>query len=242
MKIFFIADAHLRHRNDIGYDRLLHFLDSLKGQADHLYILGDFFDFWFSDDGEVYPDFQDMIGKLVEVKESGVSVHLLEGNHDFALRKYFSEKLAMEVIPDWAAVTLDGKKLYLAHGDLVDTEDTSYLLLRKILRSKTFSWFKERLPSSFWWKVARGSSMASKKWLGESRERLAEKMYAFSLRKFEDGFDAVILAHCHEPLLRKVELNGRERVFVTLGDWIDHLSYLILEKGQFHLFFYKQSF
>ncbi len=239
MKIFFIADAHLRRRNDIGYDRLLHFLDSVMGQADHLYILGDFFDFWFSDDDTIYPDFQDVIAKLVEVKESGVCVHLLEGNHDFALRKYFGEKLSMEVIPDWAEVTLDGKKLYLAHGDLVDTEDTSYLFLRKILRSRTFNWVRERLPSSFWWKIARGSSTASKKWLSESQDRLAEKMYAFSMRKFEEGFDAVILAHCHEPLLKNVEMGGRGRVFVTLGDWIDHFSYLVLEKGQFRLSFFK---
>jgi UDP-2,3-diacylglucosamine hydrolase len=239
MKTIFIADAHLRHRNDIGYDRLIQFLDSMKGQADHLYILGDFFDFWFSDDGLVYPDFQDIIAKLVEVKTSGVFIHLLEGNHDFALRKYFSDQLGMEVIPDWTTVTLEGKRLYLAHGDLVDAEDASYLFFRKILRSKTFGWFKERLPSTFWWKVARGSSTASKKWLGETRERLARKMYAFSLRKFEDGFDAVILGHCHEPLLRKVEVDGRERVFVTMGDWIDHFSYLVLEEGQFNLLFYR---
>lgn len=241
MKALFIADAHLRHRNDIGYDRLLQFFDSAKGQADRLYILGDFFDFWFSDDGRVYPDFQDMIGKLVEVKESGVSIHLLEGNHDFALRRYFSDRLGMEVIPDWTEVTLEGKRIYLAHGDLVDTEDTSYLFLRRLLRSHAFAWLKERLPSAFWWKIAKGSSTASKRWLGETRVRLAEKMYAFSLRKFAEGFDAVILAHCHDPLLKKVEMDGRERVFVTLGDWIDHFSYLVLEGGQFSLFFYRPS-
>jgi len=242
MKTVFIADAHLRHRDDIGYDRLIRFLGSLKGQADHLYILGDFFDFWFSDDGLVYPDFQDMIGKLVEVKESGVSVHLLEGNHDFALRAYFSDRLGMEVIPDWTVVTLEGKKLYLAHGDLVDTGDTSYLFLRRILRSKTFGRLRAWLPSTFWWKVAKGSSTASKKWLGETRERLVGKMYDFSLQKFEEGFDAVILAHCHDPLLRKTEVNGRERVFVTLGDWIEHFSYLVFEGGQFNLLFYRPSF
>jgi hypothetical protein len=37
-------------------------------------------------------------------------------------------------------------------------------------------------------------------------------------------------------------VNGRERVFVTLGDWIEHFSYLVFEGGQFNLLFYRPSF
>ena len=70
---------------------------------------------------------------------------------------------------------------------------------------------------------------------GGAQDRLTEVMYRFSLDKFEEGYDAVILGHCHKPLIREVQRGGRLRTFATLGDLITHDSYLLYENGRFTL-------
>ena len=237
MKAIFIADAHLRSRKDPGYERLIRFLDSLQGGIDHLFILGDFFDFWFGRGESIYPDFRPVIDRLIGLKKAGARICLFEGNHDFHLGRYFTGEHAIEVVEDWAAIELGGRRLYLAHGDLVDDADTGYLLLRKALRSGTFQKIQALIPQAVLWKAAGKSSRMSKEWPGESRERLFGKMERFSMQKFSEGFDAVILAHCHTPALKKYVHEGRERTFATLGDWVEHFSYLVFEDGQFTLSF-----
>ena len=70
---------------------------------------------------------------------------------------------------------------------------------------------------------------------GESPDRLVEVMHRFARVKFREGYDAVILGHCHEPILRQSHSDGREKTFVTLGDWITHGSYLLFDDGRFTL-------
>jgi UDP-2,3-diacylglucosamine hydrolase len=64
-------------------------------------------------------------------------------------------------------------------------------------------------------------------------------MEAFALNKFHEGIDAIILGHCHIPLLKEYDIGGQRKTFVTLGDWIKHYSYLSYEDGRFTLSYYK---
>ncbi|MBU1745010.1 MAG: UDP-2,3-diacylglucosamine diphosphatase, partial [Proteobacteria bacterium] len=53
--------------------------------------------------------------------------------------------------------------------------------------------------------------------------------------KFQEGYDAVILGHCHKPTLREAIYDGRRKTFATLGDWISGDSYLSYHDGRFAL-------
>jgi len=110
MKAVFISDAHLNGSVSEGYRYLIRFLDSIIGDADELFIVGDFYDFWFSDNERVYPGFYDIIGKLMEIKKSGTNISFFEGNHDFFLDDYFAQ-YGINVYPDSAIIDLDGVKL-----------------------------------------------------------------------------------------------------------------------------------
>ena len=262
MKVIFISDAHLKTRDAGGYQTLMEFLDCLKGKKgpqgrgleegdaaagnggiadiDDLYILGDFFDFWFHKGASIYPEFEEIIDRLSGLKERGVRIHLCEGNHDFFLADYFAGELGLEVIADWASIDLDGRRVLISHGDIVD-ERIRYLLLRRFLRSRFFYKLQRVLPASFLWKAAQISSKLSKEPAGESSKALAEKMRAFSVRKFKDGFDAVILGHCHKYLIEESLVNGRKKTFAVLGDWVSHYSYLFYEDGSFALLNFRPS-
>ena len=233
MKAVFISDAHLNGSACDGHRYLMRLLDSLKGGADEIFIVGDFFDFWFSDKNSVYPGFCDIVKKLLEIKKSGTNISFFEGNHDFFLGDYF-ERYGIIVFPDGAAIDLDGKKLFVSHGDTVDDSNTSYLLWRRVLRSRLFYAIQKKMPSTILWRVSSVISRMSRSCAStQSSNGLAGRMNMFAVERFEEGFDAVILGHCHCPTLERHVINGRVKTFAILGDWISHYSYLLYDGGEF---------
>lgn len=240
MKAVFLSDTHIKSSSEPQYGMLLDFLEHVKG-SDRLFILGDFFEFWFCDSRSMFPEFRPIIDKLLDLKSSGTMISLFEGNHDFFLKDYFNDSgpgSGIEIYPDWADIRLDGRRLLLAHGDLVDTENRRYLFLRKLLRSRLFYGFQKMIPPRLRWKLAEISSNTSKGFPGP-REELALKMEDFGRAKLDEGYDAVILGHCHIPILRRFPIEGRDRIFCTLGDWVTHFSYLSYDNGSFELLRWK---
>jgi UDP-2,3-diacylglucosamine hydrolase len=240
MKSIFLSDAHLKSRGDPSYRDLMAFLEGLRmGGVDQLFIAGDFFDFWFCKDHHIYPEFVEIIEKLVALKTAGIQVTFCEGNHDFFLQSYFEKKLGMMVYRDWVVLEIDNRKTLLAHGDLVDRSNIKYRMLRKVLRSRCFYEIQMRTPSTVLWRLARLSSYTSRNLSMESEDRLVEKMLSFSMEKFNQGFDTVILGHSHKPVLKEILVGGRLKIFATLGDWTRYKSYLQYEDGHYRLCYHE---
>lgn len=252
MKAVFLSDAHLKRSTDERYGCLVRFLtelgegrvQSLAGDEkagrvnaaiDDLYILGDFFDFWFCRPDRIYPEFQPVIRKLVELQQSGVRIHLCEGNHDFFMREYFYGVLGMDVIEESTTIELDRSRAFIAHGDTLDATNVFYLTLRKILRSRAFYHFQRFIPVSVLWAIAALSSATSKTVTVEDGDVLVEKLYACAVQKLFKTHDTVILGHCHKPVLRHLDGEDRGKTFVALGDWIVHNSFLYYEDGKFFM-------
>ncbi len=235
MRAVFFSDAHLRGADSEDSLLLMDFLRGMPRDLDHLFVVGDLFDFWFAKDGVVYPGFQPVIAELTALKDTGTRVHLFEGNHDFYLADYFTRHRGIEVYPDSSVMQLEGKKLFIAHGDTADDTDRGYRFLRKILRSRFFYSLQKQIPLSMLWKIAQMSSDTSKTYLAKPQEGLAAKLEAFALAKFEEGVDAVILGHCHLPVIRTHRISGGERQFILLGDWLRHRSYAVMEGDRFTL-------
>ena len=239
MRAIFLSDAHLKSGEDRGYQYIVRFLDTLKGGIDCLFVVGDFFDFWFCRDGKVYPGFSPVIEKLAELKHQGSTIYFCEGNHDFYLEDYLTKVLGISVFTEWADIDLDGRRILVAHGDTVDRENKKYLFLRKLLRSGFIARVQGIVPLALLWGIARASSAMSKELSVESKYLIAGKMEAFALKRLHDDFDAVIFGHCHVPLLKEFDIRGRMKTFVTLGDWIRHFSYLLYEDNRFTLCYFK---
>jgi len=238
MKAIFLSDAHLKSSHSKRYRDLIRFFNTISHDVSHLIIVGDFFDFWFCSEDAIYPEFRQAIDTLLQLVDNGVHVVMFEGNHDFFLDEFFG-KFGVTVYPDNATIELGGKKVYIAHGDTVDTTNSSYLLLRRILRSKLFHVMQRNIPSELLWKIARFSSKTSRGYLAEPQDKLVHIMSEFSKKKFNEGFDAVVFGHCHRPVLERYRYHDVEKTFVILGDWVNYYSYLQYQGGIFTMSYYQ---
>jgi UDP-2,3-diacylglucosamine pyrophosphatase LpxH len=69
----------------------------------------------------------------------------------------------------------------------------------------------------------------------ESQSRLESIMFQFARGKFKEGYDAVVLGHCHRAFLHEEMDEGKQKTFALLGDWLHHNSYLTCDSGRFSL-------
>jgi UDP-2,3-diacylglucosamine pyrophosphatase LpxH len=53
--------------------------------------------------------------------------------------------------------------------------------------------------------------------------------------EFRRGADIVVCGHFHEAQRRKIQVDGREAVLFTVGDWSEGESFLVEEDGRWEL-------
>ena len=236
MKDVFVADAHLLDPTAENYRRFLKFLDEGRGQIRTLFLLGDIFEFWIGYDHVVFTPYVPVLEALRRLRETGTRIVYVEGNHDFRLGPYFEQVLDCTILPDGGEIDIDGQKVLIVHGDLIDATDSGYRLLRRCLRSLPFRLIQRVLSPDLAWKIARwGGRQSQKKHASYNRSRQVEEMVsAFAAEKLAGGCQCVISAHFHTPFFKEQE-NGTT---IALGDWISQYSYASHENGRFSLHSY----
>lgn len=237
MRDLFIADAHLRYPQDENYRKLLDFLAQQTGQIRTLYLLGDIFQFWFGPRFANFAPYQPLLQTLKKLQESGTEIVYVEGNHDFDLTPYFGKIMGCQVLPDGGEVSIDDHKVFLAHGDMVDPDDTGYQMLRRLLRSGPVRLLSRILSAEMIWAVSEWGSnkSAAQRYGKEARSAPREKLLTHARPLFQQGCSAVITGHFHNPLFE----NSPEGCLIALGDWITQYSYAVYEKGEFYLETYQ---
>lgn len=248
-KALFISDAHLKKPTDRNYQSLLELLNDVSpGDQEvttgldltDIFFLGDLFDFWFSRRGIIPPEFIAIVEQIHLLGSRGLRIHMCEGNHDFFLRDFFEGIPGVSICEDWATVELDGRRVLLGHGDLVDQENVRYLFMRRVLRSKLVYRLHKGIPVRVLWALAKTLSRMSKELMDGEDGRIFRSMKTFAREKFMDGYDDVLLGHCHVPHLEKIVFQGREHHFITTGDWVRHFSYVLYSEGKYRLCFMSQ--
>jgi UDP-2,3-diacylglucosamine hydrolase len=239
---YFISDLHLGARDDeeerVKQQRVLRFLKSLRTQATHLFIVGDLFDFWFEYKYVTPKECFEFLYELKRLTEQGVTIHYLAGNHDFALNSFFIQHLNIQTHLNELEIELGGKKFYLFHGDGVAGRDVGYRILKKIVRNKMNQRLFRLLHPDFGIPLARFVSGSSRKYTNQMNHLRDERDYiAFAARKFEAGFDYVLMGHRHNPLVHEVQ--GKK--YINLGDWIENFTYAFFDGTDLKLIYLLDS-
>jgi UDP-2,3-diacylglucosamine hydrolase len=242
MRKVFIADAHLKCETDENYRQLLNFLGELPGNTDTLFILGDLFEFWIGYPEVPFTHYLPVLEELRRLHEKKVSIIYLEGNHDFHMGPFFQDTLKARVFSGPATFDLDGKKVYLCHGDQVNRADYGYRLLRFLLHSRAARAIIPLVPPTLASFIAKRMGRASKKNHHARRSKwdYNAMIREFAALRFREGNDAVIIGHFHLPLFEQTA-NGSVRTLLSLGDWITHFTYGEWANGEFSLKQYRSK-
>lgn len=228
MKTVFLADAHLKGAEDPHQGAVAGFLDGLDG-IDTLVILGDFFELWTGTNAVVCEEYGPVLQALQRLRDRGVKLVYLEGNHDFSMGSFFTETLGAAVYAGSFATEMDGRRVYMAHGDAV-AMTFGYRLWRWLLRSAFCRLFTRVIGARWSWSIGMYMSQGSRRYSvhgGAVEARLRE----FAQAKLDAGFDTVILAHSHSAGAHRLG-NG---VYANPGSARDRMSRLVCEDGSFRI-------
>lgn len=226
MRHIFIADAHLRSPADHNYQMLLRFLSGLRGTTDTLFILGDLFEFWIGHRTVPYNHYQPVLKALDDLRSSGTHIVYFEGNHDFHMGPFFEKTLQARIFTGPAVVDLDGKKVFLCHGDEMNERDYSYRLLRFVFHSRLTKALAMLVPPAVPSFIADRLGRRSRKSHKIKREKWDYRsiIRSFAAARFAAGCDVVVTGHFHLPLQEQGP-GDPGRILVSLGDWITHFTY-----------------
>jgi len=239
--IYFASDFHLgapnKEKSLIREKRIISWLTEIEPDAEEIYLVGDVFDFWFEYKQAVPRGYTRLIGKLCELADSGIKIHLFTGNHDMWIFDYLPSEIGCNIYREPIKINKQGKSIYIGHGDGLGPGDYGYKFIKKIFASKLCQWLFARLHPNFGIWLADTLSKKSRAktgnddsiFLGEENEWLA--IYSKEILT-KEHFDYFIFGHRHLPL--DIKLNDQSRYF-NLGDWITHFTYGKLSNGDFQL-------
>lgn len=237
--IYFVSDLHLgapaltnnREREMLFSD----WLQSIRNDASMLFIMGDYFDFWFEYRKTVPKGFVRSLGTLAELCDSGLPVHFFTGNHDIWAFDYLSTEVGMTVHTGSMQMELLGRKFFLSHGDDLGEKDFGYQLIKKFFHNKIAQWAFAKIHPDLSFRIAHYWSKQSRlSYVKQNHDLLnlaKEEQYQYAKSVLQkEYFDYFVFGHRHIMLNEPLEGNSR---LVILGDWIRQFSYGIFDGNEF---------
>ncbi len=234
-KIYFASDQHFGAPTpEISFSReqkFVQWLDSIKNDAEALFLLGDLFDFWFEYKTVVPKGFIRVLGKLAEIRDAGIPIYFFVGNHDLWMGDYFEKELNIPVYHDNQEFTFNGKSFLIGHGDGKGPGDKGYKRMKKVFTNSFFKWLFRWLHPDIGVKFAQYLSVKNKlisgvedvKFLGEENEWLVQ----YCKRKLETKhYDFFVFGHRHLPM--EITLIKHSK-YINLGDWIGYFTYGVFD-------------
>lgn len=234
-KIYFASDQHFgapdAASSKIRETLFINWLDSIKHDAKVLFLLGDLFDFWFEYKKVVPKGFIRVLGKIAELKDSGIDIHFFVGNHDLWMDDYFKTELGIPVYHKPQVFTFNDKVFYIGHGDGLGPGDKGYKRMKKVFTNPFSKWIFRWLHPDIGVRLAQYLSTQNKLisgeedvvFLGEDQEWLVQYAKQLLQNKY---FDYFIFGHRHLPM--EIKLNNTS-TYINLGDWVSHFTYGVFD-------------
>jgi UDP-2,3-diacylglucosamine hydrolase len=130
----FVSDVHLHEGIPRTTEAFLHFLDHAVLHAQHVYLLGDMFEYWAGDDDMDGGYNEGIVTALRKLSDSGVKLYWIAGNRDFLVGEEFAYRTGITLLEDPTVVQHAGQRIILAHGDAQCTDDVDYMAFRSTVR------------------------------------------------------------------------------------------------------------
>ncbi|MEO0555545.1 MAG: UDP-2,3-diacylglucosamine diphosphatase [Bacteroidota bacterium] len=237
-----ISDVHLGTYGCNASD-LLRYLRSIKPKK--LILNGDIIDIWQFTKRYWPSSHMQIIKHITGLLSKGTEVIYIAGNHDEMLRKFIGFRLGKFSIENKVVLNMNGKKIWVFHGDVFDITMQHSKWLAKLgavgydmlILLNTFANFISKL-------------------LGKGKISLSKRIKdgVKSAVKFVDDFentaadiaisnkyDYVICGHIHQPQMRKVHNDKGSVMYLNSGDWVENLTALEYTNNDWRLYSFQED-
>lgn len=227
----FVSDSHFRTPPDAASEerelKLVQLLRSQEGKLQHLFLLGDIFDYWFEYRDVVPKGYATLFACLKELNTQGVQIHYFTGNHDMWVEDYFTQTFGAIIYREAQLMEINGHRCFVGHGDGLGGKQRKYMMIKRILNCRFNWWLYGMLHPRQSFALARFCSQSSRESHDEGvfvfrGEDEYQVQFARELLQMTD-VEYFILAHRHIPT--RYELSPGHLFFNT-GDWLENFSYI----------------
>jgi UDP-2,3-diacylglucosamine hydrolase len=241
VSIYFASDFHLGipdfQTSLIREKKIVQWLNDCSEDAESIYLVGDLFDFWFEYKKTVPKGYSRFLGTISQLTDAGIPIHVFTGNHDLWMFGYLEQECGVTLHKKPITLNVQNKTVMVGHGDGLGPGDHGYKFVKKVFTHPLHQFLFRQVHPDLGIRIASGLSKSSRnanyevdiKFLGEDREWLVSYCREILRKKHVDYF---IFGHRHLPL----EINlGNQSVYLNLGDWITHQTYVRMTAGNAQL-------
>lgn len=215
-----LSDLHLLGDQDPLVAELRVLL--LEQSWDRVFLLGDVFHFWWGRGQRVDPVYQQTLQVLEQCVSAGTTVHLVPGNHDFAVGEAIPS-LGVRVASS-IQTHLVGLPCRMFHGDEAD-RSLGYRVTRRVLRGRGFAALMAGLPTAQRRRL--GLHLAGDRFTGEGNSRVLEAQKRWAQAQLGADCRLVVMGHSHTPGL--FPLSGGW--LLNLGDLCGHRTLAVADES-----------
>lgn len=244
---YFASDFHLGVPNfeaSLTREKLIvSWLDSIKHNASDIYLVGDLFDFWFEYKTVVPKGFTRLLGKLAELSDAGIRLHIFHGNHDLWQFGYLEQELGCKVYSKPITITLNNQVFHIAHGDGLGPGQRWFKFILSVYRNRFFQRVFAFFHPNIGIGIANWFSANSKKhtftenavYYGDDKEHLM--LYAKGILA-QTAVNYFVFGHRHLPMQKNITAQSQ---FINLGDWMGYNTYAVFDGNTLSLKTFQPS-
>lgn len=227
-----LGDAHLREA-DPEVEAFVAFVDRLPRDIGVLAILGDLFSVWVGREELQRAHHRRVVDALRRLRARGCGLAYVEGNHDFFLRRLFAADPFDLLVERDVDLRAGGRRMRLAHGDLVNRHDHQYRAWRTLSKSRVvfslFNLIPRRRRLAMMDDIERGMARTNMDFRGgfPFAECLAE-----ARPLVRSGAEVIVYGHFHDERRIAVTEGARAGAVYVLPAWRDGHRYLRVAPGE----------
>ena len=244
IEICIISDIHLGTRACHAAE-LNKYLRSIEPTI--LIINGDWLDIWNFNAGYFPQEHIENVFLVLDMARQGIPVYYVTGNHDDHMRNFSGYRFGTLQLRDEIVLEIDGKKLWIFHGDKYDLSvgGSARWLAKLGGRYYDHIFTLNRYINNIRLKYGKDKILISKYIKDKVKSIVKSKIQDFEDVAIEigieNGYDYIVCGHIHKPQIREVKTDLGKAIYLNSGDWVENLTALEYANGNWEIFYYQHD-